>query len=465
MFSKEKFFDILIEGYIGGSTMSEEEKEIELEEKETSKEKRDLSSKKITKIEKKMGRKKQYAKVLMKVSFFFLPALVALLIIASHSHELITSKIETVIQFALGFFVGLFLVGLFLYFQNRKGKTKKDSIFYYIVIIIYLLCESFCLVLFYGPDKEFRDWLITTAMATMNHQYYCKWFYSEKEIEEVFSRNYIEGSTDEDLIQPTPEEVPEEEPEEETYANEYEEAVLKREEGTPYKLIQFKVNGCKAYLAIIYDPSKIHVTVTKYIGKWGEYVVDMAKREKALLAINGAGFRDPHHNSSGGEPTGITIVNSKIITNNEYGKPKSGGLIGFTKENKLVLLKNVTAKDALKKGVRDAVSWGPFLIVNGKAAFTKGNGGWGYAARTAIGQRADGIVLFLVVDSNAARTKGASMVDMTNIMKKYGAINAANLDGGTSSVIVENGKLINDPIDSTLSHKTRPIATSFVVKK
>ena len=162
-------------------------------------------------------------------------------------------------------------------------------------------------------------------------------------------------------------------------------------------------------------------------------------------------------------PRGITIVDGKIITNNEYGRPATGGLIGFTNENKLVLLKNVTAKEALKQGVRDAVSWGPFLIVNGKAAYTSGNGGWGYAARTAIGQRKDGIVLMLVVDSNYNRTKGASMVDLTKIMQQYGAYNATNLDGGTSSVMVVNGKLINNPIDGALRKQTRPIATTFIV--
>ena len=94
----------------------------------------------------------------------------------------------------------------------------------------------------------------------------------------------------------------------------------------------------------------------------------------------------------------------------------------------------------------------PFLIVNGKPSFIKGNGGWGIAARTAIGQRKDGIVLFLVVDSNYNRTKGATMADLVDIMQKYGAVNAANLDGGTSSVMVVEGEMINDPIDSANRH-------------
>ena len=69
-----------------------------------------------------------------------------------------------------------------------------------------------------------------------------------------------------------------------------------------------------------------------------------------------------------------------------------------------------------------------------------------------------------VVDSNYNRTKGADMGDMTDIMVKYGAINATNLDGGTSSVMAVNGELISHPIDSALNNETRPIATAFVVR-
>ena len=56
---------------------------------------------------------------------------------------------------------------------------------------------------------------------------------------------------------------------------------------------------------------------------------------------------------------------------------------------------------------------------------------------------------------------GADMDDLIRIMQRYGAYNASALDGGTSSVMVENYKVINDPIDSTGAHKTRPIATAF----
>jgi Exopolysaccharide biosynthesis protein related to N-acetylglucosamine-1-phosphodiester alpha-N-acetylglucosaminidase len=411
-------------------------------------------------------RMKKYSRTLMMISSLFIPGLIVLLVISSHSKMLINEAISNITIVLLGVFIALFIVGLGIFISKIKVKIEKTinnwfKYVYSIFMVVYIIgCFAF-LFLLYGPYNNFKDWLVTTAMATMNHQYYCKWFYSEKEIDEVFSRHYIRetgDSTDDSLIKVNNDII-----NQTSYANKYEEQILKREEGTLYKLIEFEVNGCKAYLAVIYDPSKVSVTTTKYVGKTGQYVTTMAKREKAVVAINGAGFKDPGHSSTGSMPRGITIVNGKIVTNNEYGAVSTGGIIGFTKENKLVLLKNKSAAQALEMGVRDAVSWGPFLIVNGKSAYTSGNGGWGYAARTAIGQREDGIVLLLVVDSNYNRSKGASMVDLTRIMENYGAINATNLDGGTSSVMAINGELINDPIDSALVHQTRPIATSFIV--
>lgn len=401
-------------------------------------------------------------------SLLFVPILAFLDIISLHSKELVTDKIcfylyPISLAFCLLLVLGLLLVlsNVNIYLESKIKFIFKSI--YICFLTFYVISLTTVLVLLYGPYTEFKDWLVTTAMATKDHQYYCKWFYNDNEINEVFERNFIEepeGSTDEDLINI------EEDYEPKVYANEYEKAVLEKDDySDDYKLITFEVNGCKAYLAVIYDPAKVRVTTTDKIGVRGQYVTTMAKRENAIVAINGGGFYDPNYSSLGGSPKGIVIVNGKVVVNNTYGAVSTGGIIGFTKTNKLVLLKNTSASEAINKGVRDAVSWGPFLIVNGKAAYTKGNGGWGYAARTAIGQRSDGIVLFLVVDSNYNRTKGADMVDMTTIMKNYGAINAANLDGGTSSVMVVNGNMISHPIDSSLQNETRPIATSFILTK
>ena len=83
-------------------------------------------------------------------------------------------------------------------------------------------------------------------------------------------------------------------------------------------------------------------------------------------------------------------------------------------------------------------------MVNGEGLIKNGSGGWGIAPRTAIGQRADGAVLLLVVDGRHLDSIGASMADLISIMQEYGAINACNLDGGSSTAMVVNGEQLND---------------------
>ena len=344
--------------------------------------------------------------------------------------------------------------------KEKQPMKKWKKRLLTIILILFIVGGSSGLFLLYGPWHGFRDWLITTAMTTLNHQWIATMFYSDETIAEVLGNNVViesgeDTNTDEvEIISNI---------NSNQYANEYEKAILQKDAGNDlYKVIEISGKGYTGHLVAVYDPSKISVCTTKYLGKKGEYIVDMAKENNAVVAINGGGFVDPNYNSLGGVPQGTVIKNGKIVSNRIF--KKTGGIIGFTKDNKLILAR-MTANEAIKNGVRDAVSFGPFLIVNGKASFIKGNGGWGEAPRTAIGQRKDGIVLFLVIDGRMVGRPGADMVDLTEIMQKYGAYNAANLDGGTSCGLVVNGQLINDPVNGNGKHKTRMIATGFIVKK
>lgn len=399
---------------------------------------------------------KKLGLLLLWTSIILFTSGLVLLTISHFSTTLITNTFRYIILALIIVMIMVFLVSIYLLNENKyvlKFKRKIMITLNSLVVIYIIGCASFLFIL-YGPFKGFKNWLITTAMATMNHQYYCKWFYNDKMIAQVLGENYVQEfneDTDASLVE-VGKKV--------TYKNAYEKEILEHDKDDIYKIIRFQVNGCNAYLAAVYDASKISLAVTKWLGKSGQYIYDMARENNAVLAINGGGFYDPGANTKGQNPMGVTIQNGKIIS--DY---IDSGIIGFNKENVLMLTKNTGAQNALKAGYRDAVSMNPFLIVNGNPAFIKGNGGWGYAARTAIGQRADGVVLFLVVDSNSTRTKGASMVDLTEIMQRYGAVNAANLDGGTSSVMVENGEMINDPIDSIGRHQTRGIPTAFIVKE
>ena len=177
--------------------------------------------------------------------------------------------------------------------------------------------------------------------------------------------------------------------------------------------------------------------------------------------MNAGGFFDPDWNSNGAIPHGVVISNGRVVS--EYQSANmGGGFIGFTKENKFILGK-MSKEQAILTGYRDAIEFGPYLIVNGKRSFVKGNGGYGIAPRSAIGQRQDGIVLFLVINGRIPSSIGADMDDLCDIMERYGAYNAANLDGGSSSELVINGKIINTPVAGG-ENGLRDMSTFWIVK-
>lgn len=424
---------------------------------------------------------KKFVSVLSYVSIFLIPICAVLLVIAFNSNLLITRTLSIFI-YALFAVLTLFMLG-YVFIAKVSGKQIiQKRLPRILAAVLIVLCVAFISIL-YGPYTGFRNWLITTAMSTKSHQYFCQWFYSDETIEEVMGANYVDEvdeKTDVDLINTrfgSDERAGDVEALEDDGMTE---GIVCDTDA--FRLIRLRVNGQTAYLACVYDPSKVVLAYTDRLGKQGRYVTKMAEQKDALLGINGAGFYDPGACSSGGTPGGLTIAGGEVITDNGFHGYSGGGLIGFDDNDVLHLIKDVSADEALDMGIRDAVSWGPFLVVNGKSSYISGNGGWGLAARTAIGQRADGTVLLLVVDSNSSRSKGASMRDLAEIMVNYGAVNAANLDGGTSSVMVMPSadalevnpkaktdgyssayRIINDPVDSALKHKTRPIADAFVV--
>ena len=347
-------------------------------------------------------------------------------------------------------------------YRERKKKKKGNVLKRILIILIILMIigGGSLAFLLYGPYSGFRDWLITSAMTTMTHQWIAYIFYDETTVEEVLGENRVDEIQEDTDVETIVIESDNDKKKQVEYANEYEKQILEKDDGNDdYKLIEISGKGYTGYLAAIYDPSKIHTLVTAKVGKTGQYLTTMAKDNKAKIAINGGGFEDPNHNSNGANPLGVTYSKGKMITDYEY--LGSGGIIGFNKDDKLVLSTNCTDAYAKAAGIRDCVTCGPFLIVNGKASTVVGNGGWGTAPRTAIGQRKDGIVLFLVVDGRTIKRPGADMDDLIEIMERYGAYNAANLDGGTSTVMTVDYKMVNDPIDSTGAHKTRFISTGF----
>ena len=358
--------------------------------------------------------------------------------------------------------------------EETVTNKKKMSIWKKILITIVILGFigiATILTLFYGPISTFREWWITTAMTTMSHQYLAKWFFDDETINEVLAKNQIEETgetTDTSLIIIENQEEESIEVEIE-YENEYEKQLFAKNldkeeyniyaEGEGYRIIEIDGKGYSGYLAAIYNPANIKVATSKYIGRMGQYLTDISKENDAIIAINGGGFLDENSKGNGSTPLGIVMSEGKLIANNS--NTVGGGLVGFDEDNKLVIGK-MSVNEAKEKGIRDAVTFAPFLIVNGEPSKIKGNGGWGTAPRTAIGQRQDGTVLLLVLDGRRLTKPGATIKDLIEIMQNYGAYNAANLDGGTSTAMTYNNKLVNDPIDASGNHRTRHIATAFI---
>ncbi len=298
------------------------------------------------------------------------------------------------------------------------------------------------LFILYGPFSYVRVTVITTAMHSKSHRYLARTFYSDKMINKVLSENYMaEINENTDASKITFDKITEKK----KYESKYEEQILKKDKGNDlYKIINIKGSTWVGYIAVIYDPSRIQLVNSRYLGSYGEFLEDMSKYHKSIVSINAGGFADQGGVGTGGIIAGTVISKGKILSDG-VSTGVGGGLIGFNKDHVLVLTKE-SPRQAIKNGMVDAVEFGPFLIVNGVRAEAKGNGGWGLSARTVIAQRKDGIVLFVVIDGRQpGYSLGIDMVELTDLLVKYKAYNAANLDGGASSSLVVNGKLYSKP--------------------
>ncbi len=307
-------------------------------------------------------------------------------------------------------------------------KYKKITVF---VGILDILVITFLAIVYLVPD--FKNWWITTAIGTGNHRYFAQGFYTMKDIKQVLKNNKIVELDEEINLN----DITFDNKDTNNYESIYEEQILKRDEGNDlYKLIEIKEKDYSGYLVAIYDPSRISLATADRSGKTAS---DIAKENGAVVAINASGL-----NFSTGKANGVVIKDGDISSIGGVNR-HGGGLIGFTNNN-VLMLSTENSNTAMEKGLRDAVQFGPFLIINGKSATIKGNGGMGLANRTAIAQRKDGIVLFLVIDGRGANgSKGIDMNGMIKILERYKAYNAANLDGGGSSILIINDEVINSP--------------------
>ena len=229
------------------------------------------------------------------------------------------------------------------------------------------------------------------------------------------------------------------------------------------QLIDIAEGTCKGKLLIVADPKQVILgTSDEFVKKPGLQLTDMVAKYDGLAGINAGGFNDENGTGNGGVPQGLVITNGEIV----YG---DGGavyhLIGLDQDG-ILHVGTMSGKDAVANGIQWAVSFvthdglASSLIINGEVQ--QWNLGGGVNPRTAIGQRQDGALLLLVLDGRSINTLGATMQEVVNIMLEYGAVNAGNLDGGSSSVMVYDGEIINHCASVT---GPRRIPTGFIVLK
>ena len=209
-------------------------------------------------------------------------------------------------------------------------------------------------------------------------------------------------------------------------------------------------------MMIVLDPSRVVIGAGN-LGSRGYTVEKYALMNNAVAAINGGGFADPNGQGNGSMPDRAVVVDGKIYFE-DLGV--GDGFVGIDDKN--ILHVGFTSTKQLKKlNIQQGTGYGPVLVSNGEALDPDSLVS-GLNPRTAIGQRSDGAILMLVIDGRQATSLGATYQDEADVMLEFGAVNACNLDGGSSSLMWYNGEYINN-CASVIG--IRDIPTSFVVLK
>lgn len=329
----------------------------------------------------------------------------------------------------------------------------------FVVITLFAMLKIICS----GISESAKELFATTMLETGQMKFLAKIFLSGEELQDLVNRNSVEAMNTEvntDLIN-----ISESEQNEEFDKN-------------GITIEEISGNTFFAKMLIINDPSRVKLATTY---PWKEYGVELEKlvnENNAIAGVNGGLYLST--GNKGGQPLGVVVSNGEIQYNKPYGYAGLH-LIGFD-ENNILRIESLEGKNAEQvekliktEKIRDAVTFQEEssdannhfvkLIVNGEERQVDGKGS-GANPRTAIGQRADGTVLLLVTDGRGASGHlGATAADLIKIMKEYGAVNAANLDGGSSSSMYYNGKYEMSSVTFYYANSSWKLPTGFIVEK
>src|SRR5665648_565615 len=317
--------------------------------------------------------------------------------------------------------------------KKRSIKFKMVLAFISYNLIFAAILSPF--VVFWGPFDSLKG-MAVGSIYTSRHPQVVQAFLSQSEIERIMNSNADQGITGGQVIDRTE---------------------VVSDPSTGITIEDIKGASFKGKVMLIKDPKRVKLAVTKEIGVTGERVSDLVKDMGAIAGINAGGFYDKDGKGNGSFPDGLTMHDGKIAHNNV--KNEARNIAGFNDQGKLVI-GEMTAKELEEKNMREVVTFEPNLIVDGEPV-VKGDGGWGIAPRTGIGQMADGTIIFVVIDGRQPTWSiGANLRDLMHVFEDYHAVNAINLDGGSSSELVYNGKVVNRLLNI---FGERYVPTAFVV--
>ena len=335
--------------------------------------------------------------------------------------------------------------------KRRRVGRAVDRIFGFLLATGLLLgvgLLGLTYVFVKGPSPALSEYFSMTFLETRRFGWVTRIFLTDQEMNDVFWGNRL--TAEESFFDPslvtisTP--VPEESGNE--AANPYGDV---DEDGDGIILEQINGNGFVGYLIKVLDPTRVFVS-----DGLGRTLGEQCVSYNAIGGINGGAFLDFNGGGDGRTPDGLTIVNGEVIN---YGY-NVNCFCGLTAEG-LLVVGWYTLEDTRSLGIVSGVTWGPILIQNGVPAdLSKISSGLN--PRTAIGQRADGCILMLVIDGRQVHSFGATYQDVQDIMLQYGAVNAFNLDGGSSTTMWMNGDYVNSC--SSANGIARPVPDAFLFR-
>ena len=326
------------------------------------------------------------------------------------------------------------------------------------VLLIAVALYGVMFVLAKGPSTTARDIFVMSVRETSAVGFLANIFFTDEEIAQIESKKDVEDfvETDTSLItitQPT-------EGEDEGTQNSgpvADEWGLIDEDGDGIIIEPVKGEGYSGYMMVVKDPSRVIMgSVPTSFGGRGYTVAEMVAQFDAVAGINAGGFYDPDGTGNGSIPETLVVYDGEVYYE---GKGTRAGFVGFDSNYIMHVANTITSTEIKARDIQYGVCFGPVLVANGEPCDVNISG---VNPRTAIGQRSDGAVLMLVIDGRQVISLGATHQDLIDIFMDFGAVNACNLDGGSSTLMWYGGDYVNNCASVV---GIRPVPTTFLVLK